>query len=163
MDPMSRVSEPVAAASDVAGWLVLSIDDIRVAVPQKDVKTIELVTALDVAVEGEMEAGWLEQDGKMWPAYGVDTQLMLQPNVPKTRRFCIMLRSNDKLIGFLADQVRLLAADEDLAIEELPGCLIEKDSPLGGLSLLDDDVVAAIRSGALAPYLIEMEARYGTD
>lgn len=165
MEPYSNMaaSSQASTAPDVPGWLVLSIDKVRVALPQKDVKTIELVSALDVAVEGEMEAGWLEQDGKMWPAYGVDEQLNLRPEVPKTRRFCVMLREGDKLIGFLADQVRLLPADEDIAVSDLPGCLIVEDSPLGGLSLLDGDVVAAMRPGALAPYLLEMEARYGAD
>lgn len=165
---MSQVAIPVTEnnlqpSTEVPGWLVLSIDNMRLAVPQKDVKTVELASTLDVAVEGEAEAGWLEQDGKMWPVYGVDEYLSLQAVVPRSRRFCIMLHTGDKLVGFLCDQVRMLPSDNDLNLQDMPGCLVNDSSPLRWISLFEGKVVAVAKSGGLTAYMAEMEAKYGAE
>ncbi len=152
------VTEDTKPARTAPGWLVLSIDSVRLAVSQKDVKTIELASRLDVAVDDEMEAGWLEQDGKMWPVYSVDANLALQVRTPHPRRFCVMLYAGEKLIGFLCDEVRMLPSDGDLDLQMMPECLADPHSALQRVALLDGEIVIAAGNGALARYLTELEA-----
>jgi len=153
-------SQPVR---DVPGWLILSIDKLKLAVPQKDASAVELVSALDVGTEGEAEVGWLEQNGALWPAYCVDTQLKLQTETPRRRRFCIMFHGGDRFIGLLCDQVRMLQSDDDLELNNMPECLAEEESPLQWIAMLDGEVTAAAKSGALVDYLLKLEAQYGAD
>jgi chemotaxis signal transduction protein len=157
------INETVQSARDVPGWLVLTIDDLELALPQCDVKSVELRSMLDVAVDGEAEAGWLEQDDKTWPVYGVNNRLSIMTRVPHSRRFCILLYVEDKYIGFLCDQVRILASDDDLDLQAMPECLISGHSPLKWITLLDKNVVAVVEKDGLTEYLKEMEAKYGTE
>lgn len=157
------INETVQSARDVPGWLVLTIDDLELAMPQCDAKSVELVSMLDVAVDGEAEAGWLEQDNKTWPVYGVSNRLDIMTKVPHSRRFCILLYVEDKYIGFLCDQVRILPSDDDLDLQAMPECLISGHSPLRWLTLLDKNVVTVAEKGGLSEYLKIIEAEYGTE
>lgn len=150
-------------AREVPGWLVLKIDNLNLAIPQKDASAVELVTALDVAIDGEAEAGWLSQNEEMWPAYSVDSRMELQTDTPGIRRFCVMFHSGDRFIGLLCDQVRMLQSDGDLALDDMPACLAAEQSPLQWIALLDNQVVAAAKSGGLVDYLIKLEAQYGAE
>jgi len=151
------------SAREVPGWLVLKIDNLNLAIPQKEASAVELVTALDVAIDGEPEAGWLTQNNEMWPAYSVDSRLELQTETPPIRRFCVMFHGGDRYIGLLCDQVRMLQSDGDLTLDEMPACLAEEQSPLQWIALLEDQVVAAAKSGGLVEYLIRLEAQYGAE
>jgi chemotaxis signal transduction protein len=157
------INEAAQSARDVSGWLVLTIDNLELAIPQCDVKSVELRSILDVAVDGEAEAGWLEQDDKTWPVYGVNNRLNLITKVPHSRRFCILLYVEDKYIGFLCDQVRILPSDDDLDLQAMPECLISGNSPLKWVTLLDKNVVVVVEKNGLPGYLKEMEAKYGTE
>ncbi len=157
------INETVQSARDVPGWLVLTIDNLELALPQCDVKSVELRSMLDVAVDGEAEAGWLEQDNKTWPVYGVNNRLNIMARVPHSRRFCILLYVEDKYIGFLCDQVRILPSDDDLDLQVIPTCLVSGNSPLKWITLLDKNVVTVVEKDGLTEYLKEMEAEYGAE
>ncbi|MBE9515998.1 MAG: hypothetical protein IME93_03370 [Proteobacteria bacterium] len=164
---MNQVAVPLEdntqQARDVPGWLVLSIDQLRLAVPQKDAATIELVSALEVSVEGEAEAGWLEHGGAMWPTYSLGDHLELQEVPPKSRRFCIMFDAGDKQVGLLCDQVRMLPSDEDLSLQGMPECIGSEQSPVQWLSLLEGKMVVATKTGGIMKYMTDLEARYGSE
>lgn len=165
---MSPLAVPVSdttaqPAQQAPGWVVLTIDDLQLALPQSDVKSVELASRLDIAVEGEGEAGWLEQENKMWPVYGVDHRLKLITEIPRSRRFCILLYVEDKYIGFLCDQIRMLPSDDDLDLQDMPECIVSGNSPLKWVTMLDDSMVAIVAKGGLLDYLKEIEAQYGTE
>ncbi|MDH5633873.1 MAG: hypothetical protein OEZ10_12895 [Gammaproteobacteria bacterium] len=158
--PLNDNIQPVR---EVPGWLILSIDNLKLAIPQKDASTIELASALEVSVDGEAEAGWLDRNGRMWPAYSLGAHLELQEMPPRTRRFCIMFDAGDKQVGLLCDQIRMLPSDDDLSLQAMPECMANEESPLQWLSLLEGNMVAAAKSGGIVKYMAELEARYGSD
>lgn len=146
--------------SGLSGWLLLTIDGLLLALPQKDVKLIELFSALQVAVEGEAEAGWYRNDNELWPSYCLDHRLILQSRTPKNRRFCIFLEVSGKTTGILCDMVKLLPSDEDLKVQTMPDCITEGSSPILWISLFNEGVVVVTRAIALASYLSRLEKDY---
>lgn len=143
----------------VAGWAVLAVGTLRLALPQRDVRQIDLVGDLQApAAGGGPEIGRRIRDGgRPWPAYCLDAHLRLQLPAPAQRRICVFFGLEDGVRGILCDRVWSLAADADLVIEPLPGCFEGARSPATGLARFEQHVVLVTDGGALAAYLVEFE------
>jgi len=147
---------PAPASVRLSGWALLGMDGVTLALPQKDVVTIELVSALQAARQedgGGKVIGWLAHDGERWPVYCLDRRFMPAPALAQAARVCVLFRSGGRTLGLAGTQVSLLAADEDLAVQPLPACLAQPDSPLAGLALHHDEIVMSVHVGALAGFL----------
>ena len=145
---------------EVPGWLLLTIDSLKFALRQKDVKTIELFNALQVAVDGEVEAGWHEHNGDLWPAYCLNQHLALQSDMPTTRRYCVFLEVDDRTMGILCDHVSILSSDEELDLKPVRGCMVLPCSPVKWTALLNGEVVVVADGRGLASYLSTMEEEH---
>lgn len=155
-DPHADALQPAAAP----GWVLLAFDGLRLVVPQRDVKTIELHSALQIAVDGEAQAGWYEQANELWPAYNLDRNLALQASEPLARQFCVFMETQGKVAGVLCDHVSMLASDDDLTVQPMARCLVAEQSPLRALGLLNGEVVIATRGADFAAYLATLEQAY---
>ena len=84
------------ASTHIAGWVVLAVGGIRLALPQRDVRQINLVIDLKASAESqEQNAGWLiRKDGQSWPAYNLNESLSIQRQLTG-RRLCIFFGSHD--------------------------------------------------------------------
>lgn len=152
----TAVHEPAApVARSAAGWMVLAIEDLRLALPQRDVRQIEIAAALRHSTAGDArEAGrLLHKDGKSWPAYCLDGTLHLLWPVPSARRVCVFFESEDGMRGLLCDHVWSLAADGDLGVEPAPGCMAVPHSPVAGFARFQGGVAVVTNATALASYL----------
>lgn len=152
----TTVHKPAApAARPTAGWMVLAIEDLRLALPQRDVRQIEIAAALKHSAAGDArEAGWLlRKDGKSWPAYCLDGTLRLLWSVPAARRVCMFFEGEDGMRGLLCDHVWSLAADGDLGVEPAPGCMAVPHSPVVGFARFQSGVALVTNAAALASYL----------
>lgn len=160
---MSAVLKLVAPAQRprTPGWVVLIIDDMKLAVPQRDVRTIEVVSALQAATDGETAPSWLAHGDGRWRAYALDAQLALQPSSKSRRRFCVFLHDVDTPRGLLCDQVSLLVADADLVIEPIPASLIDRESPVRWAGLGAGQMLAATRGDLLIAYLSRLDKNHG--
>lgn len=147
-------------SSGVPGWVLLSLDSLTLALPQKDVKLIELFSALQVAVEGEAEAGWYRKGNEIWPSYCLDHRLILQPHKARSRRFCVFFEVAGETTGILCDMVKLLPSDDDLEVQRVPRCIANPRSPILSISLFDEVVVAVTRGASLTSYLSQLERDY---
>jgi hypothetical protein len=146
--------DPASAAVPVEGWLVLAIEELRLALPQSEALQIELATDLKVTDAEGQEAGWLpRRTGKSWPAYCLDSALRVQRPAPAGRRLCVFLGTQDDTRGILCDRVWPLAADADLRAEPPPGCMNGPRSPATGLARFQDGVAVVTSAAALKVYL----------
>jgi hypothetical protein len=148
----------------IAGWAVLAVGTVRLALPQRDVRQINLVGDLEMPAAGDgLEVGWrIRDDGRSWPAYSLDTRLRLESPAPAQRRLCVFFGPGDDVRGVLCDRVWSLAADGDLVIEPLPGCFAGARSPAIGLAQFEKQVALVTDCGALTAYLAEIqEAGHG--
>jgi hypothetical protein len=145
------------ADSAIAGWAVLAIDALRVAIPQADVRRIGLLADLGTATApAGGEVGWLMQDGDaVWPAYSLDQSLALERSVP-TGRLCVFFGADAVACGIVCSRVWSLAADGDLVPQPLAGCLRGPRSPVLGLARFEQGVVLVSSGAALAGYLKDL-------
>lgn len=161
---MSAAAQRMAPVpTTLTGWALLNIDGITLALPQKDVVTIELVSALEIIQnkgDAGKEMGWLTQGSHRWPVYCLDRRLAVTPMLTKTPRVCVLVHSDERTLGLAGAQVSLLASDEELNVQPLPPCLAEKDSPLSGLALYRDSMVMCVHVAALVNYLSLKENTY---
>lgn len=141
-----------SAARPTAGWVVLAIEDLRLALPQRDVHQIELAADLKLSAAGEAwEAGWLlHKDGKSWPAYCFDGALRLLRPAPATRRVCVFFECTGEIRGLMCDHVWSLAADGDLDVEPVPGCMAAPRLLMTGLARYQGGVAVVTHAAALA-------------
>lgn len=155
--PAAAVREAVvsAAARAAAGWMVLAIDHLRLALPQRDVRLIELVADLKSSAAGEAhEIGWLlREDGASWPVYCLDGALRLQRPAPDARRVCVFIETGSAVTGIACDHVWSLATDAELAVEPVPGCMTGTPSPISGFARYRDGVAMIVGPVELAEYL----------
>lgn len=150
-----------AAARATAGWMVLGIDELRLALPQTDVRLIELIADLKPSATDEArEIGWLlREGGDSWPAYCLDGVLRLQRPAPGARRICVFFEADDGVLGIVCDRVWSLATDAELAVEPVPGCMTGMPSPVAGFARHREGVVLVISAARLTRYLAFLQGR----
>jgi len=146
--------------SALAGWALLAVDGLVVALPQRDIVTIELVSALQPAQNGGHEIGWFAKGTQRWPVYCLDRRFAPAAALAETARMCVLFRSEDRTLGLAGAQVSLLAADADLDVRPLPACLTRPGSPLVGLALRRDAMVAVVQAQELGRYLSPAETAH---
>jgi hypothetical protein len=141
-------------ASSIAGWLVLAIGELRLALPQGDARQIELASDLDLQDGDGGEVGWLLGRGEArWPAYNLDAGLRVQRPAAAERRLCVFFGAREDTRGLLCDRVWSLASDDDLHHAPLPGCMTGPLSPASGIARFQDGVAVVTSAGALGAYL----------
>lgn len=139
------------SSAGVAGWAVLSVDQLRLALPQRDMVSLELAGTLSNDTRQPPQAGRLVLENGEWPAYALDAALLPQPGA--ARRLCVFFRARADVLGVLCDALVLLPADSDLVAETLPGCMISVHSPVLGYALRDARVIAVTSAQALEAYI----------
>jgi chemotaxis signal transduction protein len=152
----TAIPDPMAAAAPVTdGWVVLAIDGLRLALPQEDVRQIELVTDLKRSAGSEArEIGWLVRaHGDPWPVYCLDDALRLQHAVRDTRRVCIFIEAGGEVLGIVCDHVWSLATRAELIVETLPGCMRDTRSPISRAARFREEIALVTDAGDLADYL----------
>jgi hypothetical protein len=153
-----------ATAPSISGWAVLAIGAVRLALPQRGVRQIDLAVDLKISAAGEGPAiGWLvRKSGASWPVYCLDERFGFEHPAPADRRLCVFFGSGDDVQGILCNHVWSLPSDADLAIEPLPGCATGQRSPATGLAQFMEGVSLVTSATALAAYLAALkETNYG--
>lgn len=156
-----RASNLSPASAILQGWALLTIDDIKLAVPQKDIVTIGLVSVLQPAQDVGNAIGWFLHNEERRLVYCLDRNLVPVPMLTKTARVCVLVRTHERIFGLVGTQVVLLASNADLLVQPLPSCLVQSGSPLAGFALHHDSLVLSININLLADYLVLDKEHYG--
>jgi|GEM_PF-1472588 len=150
----SLETRPVTAA----GWVVLAIDKLWLALPQRDVRQFEL--ASDMAAPADSagpEAGrFIGRRGESWPVYSLDESLQLQRMVPAARHICAFFETEGETRGVLCDRVWTLAREIELTVEPVPGCMAGPPSPSTGLAQFQDRIALVTGRAALTSYIAHL-------
>ncbi len=135
---------------------MLAIGAVRLALPQRDARQIELASDLKESAAGEeREIGWfIRKNGPSWPAYSLDESLRLERPASAGRKLCVFLDvGEDAARGMLCNRVWSLAADADLGIEAVPRCMTGVRSPAVGLAQFDGTAALVTDRTTLISYL----------
>lgn len=112
--------------------VILAIGELRLILPQADIRTVESIS--DVATTDKMpkSVGWIKYQGQRWPVVCLSDDLTILDAVPGTRRACVMLALNGAYLGLLCDDARVLVnfSQQSFAV---PPSMQAHASPLTGL------------------------------
>ncbi|MDH5325131.1 MAG: hypothetical protein OEZ68_12515 [Gammaproteobacteria bacterium] len=142
------------------GWLVLQLGRLDFAIPKKDAKFISLIAALDTKNHESVQVGRLKYNDREWPVYNINHRMELDSELPEQRRFCILLSHQNNMIGLVCDQITMLAADDDLMLQDIPDFSIQENSPLRRMGQYMEKMISASAPGELAFYLSELEVAH---
>jgi len=161
----SRAPEGFVGGSALsAGWLVLAIDDLRLALPQTDVRQVTLASDLE-GVEGDESRGLRRLKrprGKPWLACHLDHNLRPERS-PGARRLCVFFGASDGVLGLLCTHTWLLAAASDLRVEPVPRCLIEGPTPIIGMAFFQEAMAVVSDGRRLGDYLTSLRVSVDGD
>lgn len=149
------------ASTILQGWALLTIDDVKLAVPQRDIVTIGLVSALQQAQDVGNAIGWFMHNEERRLVYCLDRNLVPVSLLAKAARVCVLVRTYERIFGLIGTQVVLLPSNADLLVQPLPSCLVQSGSPLTGFALHHDSLVLSIDVNLLADYLVMHKEHHG--
>ena len=88
--------------------VVLSIDGLKLILPQADIRTVESIGDVELADKIPKSIGTINYRGQRWPVVCLSNELLLLDVVPASRRACVMLACDDNYLGLLCDDAKVL-------------------------------------------------------
>ncbi len=151
---ISAVAEaiPVSLALPVNKVIVLAIDNLRLILPQADIRTVESVSDVELAGKMPRSAGWIKYLSQRWPVICFSDELAFLDEVPAPRRACVMLAFNGAYLGLLCDDARVLVnfAQQSFAV---PASMRMHASPLTGLIQYEQGLACLSDASHVACYV----------
>jgi len=133
-----------------AHYVLLSMDTLRLLIPQNQVRTLE--PGFEVRYPDTGGTGWIEIEDMRSPVYCLSRNLEPLVTPPASRNVCVLLESEHGLFGVLCDQVAMFG---EIAAEPLPKCMRSAGTPIRGLALHGEQVLCI---GSAAGLLACLEA-----
>ena len=88
--------------------VVLSIDGLKLILPQGDIRTVESISDVELADKIPTSIGTINYRGQRWPVVCLSNELLLLDVVPASRRACVMLAYDGNYLGLLCDDAKVL-------------------------------------------------------
>ena len=147
---------------DAGGAVRVAIDSLVLALPERDLKSVE--SALDVVACngagdgagdgagngiacGRIAAGLVE-----CPVYALGVDLVVAPAAPAARRVCVVLEGPGGRFGLLADDVTRLPAEE-VRRSPLPPCMRRDGLPIESLVVHEQEIQLALSAASLGVWI----------
>lgn len=136
-----------------AYYLTISLDSLRLIIPQTQVYALEPV--LDVSYKDD-NIGYIQIDDVICPVYTLSEELTPLVTIPEQRRICVLLHTDitmesalqedlyylpANMFGLLCDQVVLDEWTDKIEIFPLPACMRTIATKLIGLMLKDNEIL----------------------
>src|ERR1017187_1573009 len=133
----------------------LTFSGLHLILPQREIRMLESASAVDNRNAGALSAGWISYEQLRWPVYCISPQLTLLDTVPVERRVCALIKAGNDCMGILCDNISIEKAVEKW--HDIPPSMILPDTPLLGLIVSEENVLACVTSAELlAAYVIRL-------
>lgn len=134
-----------------AHFVVLAIGQVRIALPERDIRTLELVNALQPVAHGS-SVGAIALEGSDWPIFGLSEELDPLSELPEGCRVCVLMEVEGRRFGLACDDVRDVRSDQ-VRLAALPACMASAESPVKQLAISGDNVFCVTTVRLLADHL----------
>lgn len=121
---------------------LLTIGDMWLALPQRHVATIELLSSVvAVSPRGSRASGFIEYDGREWKVFSLNEGLAMSRAVDRQRRFCVCFGNADHGFALLCDDVSIMEDEEEYVLFDMPPSMAMPRHPIqqllwGGIRLI---------------------------
>jgi hypothetical protein len=131
----------------------LCVGRLTLAVPLRDLQSLEPVLDVDVQNRGGASAGTIDLRTGRCPVYCIDESLAVLTDPRPEHRICAILEGGDAgPFGLICSAVEALEGD-GLASVGVPPCMRTSGSPLEGLTLHGRRVLCRTTGAALARFM----------
>ena len=135
-----------------SGLAVLSMDGLKLLLPQSAIQTLEPALDLEVDDKNPRVAGFLTFEGKRWPVHCLSKDFVATKRIPETRRFCVFLKAKQGFFCLLCDNV-LLLKNEHAKMTPIPICMNAANSPFQYLAMLEKGIACVSSVERLVDYV----------
>lgn len=139
-------------SSDIAGYVMLVIDELKLLIPQAQISSLELSIAMEIDTSDALTAGYFQFENQSWPVFCFNNNLDVLKSVPEARKVCILLQTETDYFALLCDQA-LLIKPEVIQLQALPEVMTTNEMPLSALAILDDEIISISSAENLARLL----------
>jgi hypothetical protein len=133
--------------------VLIAVDDLRFAIPQQQIITLESANDLDDSNCIEGAVGWTETESGKFPAYPLNGKMQLTQQV-KTRFISVVLTTQIATYALLVDEVRFLEAQQ-IDWEEIPRTMKTSASPVKRVAVFENMLTCLTDAEDLFNYVIQ--------
>jgi chemotaxis signal transduction protein len=134
--------------------VVLSIDGLKLVLPQGDIRTVESIVDMHTNDPPANGAGWINYLGQLWPVYCLSGELSFLSYAPVSRRACVMLALSKGYLGLLCDDAQVLANFIQQSFA-MPASMQLSESPIAAL-VNDDNGLACVSDASHIDHFISI-------
>lgn len=147
------------SAQPDGNYTLLNLNGQRLALPQKDVVTVELASvAMEIQSDDFAASGLLQYENEEWRVFSLDSQMRVILNFLQEHRFCVCFGRDDSTrFALLCNEVSILKIDENMHGAILPPYLAVGNSPVTALLKLDPDMIVISDFERMGHYLYSVE------
>jgi len=139
-------------------WVTLHWDRFILALPQSDVRSVELAADVEEALPTESVMGWLPSKPKPWPVYRFDDRLRFARGL-RHDGFVMLLNSAEPW-GIWGEGVDVIKGEEALRPMKLPAIFTHTASPARALAVsVDGHPVLVSSAQILQAWVRDVQAR----
>lgn len=149
MNPKRNDGLPPA---DETAYALLRLDELRLLVPQHDIRLLE--PSVDVTLDAPPAGGigWMTFRQQRVPVFSLSAELNWQPEAEKSHTICALLEAEGRYFGLLCTEVGLLGADE-IAFHEIPRAMTTPLAPFHRLALHGDHLACVSSAPQIFAFL----------
>lgn len=135
-----------------SGIAVLLIDGLKLLLPQNTIHALEPVLDVEAGADASDAAGWIAYQGQQWPVYCLAKDLTALPDIPASRRVCVILNAAQGYFCLVCDNVQMLDGRQ-VEMTALPVCMKSTRSPFHYLAVLDEGIGCVTAVDRLAAFV----------
>ena len=136
-----------------AVYALLSMDDRKLLLAQRDIRTLEPVTDV-IGRETDLDGalGYLRFEDRLWPVYALAGDLSVLGEIPASRRICALVNRPGGYFAIVCDQFDLVSG-RGLRFQPTPACMVTPTSAIDALARHDNEIVLSCSVPGLARIL----------
>lgn len=134
MDEMTETE--VDTLCGIATWVMVRCDHFLLALPQDEVRSIELAADLQAALPHEKESAWYQGGKAPWPVYRLDERM--RPVHGRQHAGFVVLFHGENPWGLWGEGVDVVQGEELPREMPMPRIFQNQNSPLMGIAAGDD-------------------------
>lgn len=131
---------------------LLNIGGLHLAVPQKDIDTLEPAADIDGGSVPPHGIGWVRLGRQRWPVFCLSAELRPLTHLPPDHGTCAVLATEGHAIGLVCADVSLIHLPE-AAMVPLPAAMALPGRPIRGLAQREGQVLCLSSARDLAEYV----------
>ncbi|MEN8800349.1 MAG: hypothetical protein ABF297_00010 [Thiogranum sp.] len=149
--------------AQVAEYALLGFSGIQLAIPQREVVSIDLVTDIDTGSAVDRRVGSLVKTSRQWPVYALSDSFEVLQYIPQQRRFCVSFGSggDDNSFALVCDLVEAVSLDTADSVQPLPASIVTPVMPMQHCFRHDNGLVLVSDQLRMQDYFLALEQDNG--